>query len=143
MTSVGDWNIYDNATNTFQRIEPVSASGSQWQYENSFNGALAIFTMGVSNMQTTYQASGQIQDTTFTVTITKPDGSTFGGTWSSNDNRIVFGPTYWEPQGIAVTPSGIMTMVSLGVTSQVQYTHANTTETGNLVDKTLTFPSET
>mgnify|MGYP003328350766 CR=1 FL=1 len=125
VTLAGDWNIYDNATNTFQRVEPVSTSGSQWQYENSFNGGLGIFTMGVSNMQTTYQASGQIDDTTFTVTITKPDGTTFGGTWSSNTNRIVFGPTYWEPANFAVAPSGIMTVTSINDegTATVQYTH--------------------
>ena len=96
-----------NSAGAFQRDEPVSLhSPNQWQYQSSFNGTEQTFYMTVSNMQTTYQATGQILDTTFTVTITKPDNTTFTGTWSSANDRIDFGPTYWQPQNLIVAPTG-------------------------------------
>ena len=97
--------------------------------------------MTVSNMQTTYQATGQILDTTFTVTITKPDNTTFGGTLSSANDRIDFGPTYWQPQNYMVAPTGTMTNTDMGASVDIVYLHANTSETGTLNDRTLTFPS--
>ena len=77
------------------------------------------------------------------MTVTKPDGSTFPGTWNSVTNRLDFSFEYWEPVGFDPAPVGEFEVVTLDETSTVEYTRGDTTLTGTLVRSTLTFPSET
>ena len=60
------------------------------------------------------------------MTFTRPDASTFTGTWNSNTNRMVFDvyPNYWVPV-LYPAPLATMEVTSLGATTTVEYTHGH------------------
>ena len=134
-----DWTVF-NTSGQPQRTTAVQrVSANTWTYVNATNQSRSA---SVGNLLVTVDSNGD-RTVTFDVTVTKPDGSTFLGTWNSVTNRLDFSFEYWEPVGFDPAPVGEFEVVTLDETSTVEYTRGDTTVTGRLVRSTLTFPSET